>query len=440
MLEHILPGVAAIDIGRERLFVAVAEQPVRNFGTFTSDITQLGEYLKAHGVQRVAMEATGVYWIPVHDQLQAQGLEVTLFNGRQARNLPGRKSDVADCQWHAMLHGQGLLRPCFVPPEEIRQLRSYQRLREDHIGMAAMHIQHMHKALDLMNVCLHRVISQLHGVSGLRLVRAILAGERDPERLLQMCEAQIVKHKREAVLKSLEGDWQEHHLFALRQALAGYEFYQARIAECDQQLEALLVRLTKDREPCVPPPGTKVKVVRHNAPAIDDLHGKLLTLCGGADASQIGGLTSLSHLKLIAEIGTDLGRWRTKKQFTAWLGLAPGMHQSGKKRRQRVPSATTAAGQIFRECALSLAKSKHKALGSFYRRLKGRRGHAIAIKAVARKLAEYYYDVMTKGLAHVEVGLERYEAQYRQQAERYVRKLAGQLGLRLLSADGVVLN
>jgi transposase len=440
MLEQILPGVAAIDIGRERLYVAVAAQPVCNFGTFTSEIAQLGAYLKAQQVQRVAMEATGVYWIPVHDQLQAQGFEVTLFNGRQARNLPGRKSDVADCQWHAMLHGQGLLRPCFVPPQEIRQLRSYHRLREDHISLAASHIQHMQKALDLMNVCIHRVISQLHGVSGLRMVRAILAGERDPERLLQLCDAQIAKRKRAAVLASLEGDWQEHHLFALGQALAGYEFYQEQIAQCDQRLEALLTQLTQDREPCPPAPGTVVKPVRHNPPAIDDLHGKLLTLCGGADASQIGGLTPLSHLKLVAEIGTDLGRWRTKKQFTAWLGLAPRMHQSGKKRRQRVPSAKTTAGQIFRECALSLAKSKHLALGAFYRRLKGRRGHAIAIKAVARKLAEYYYDVMTKGLAHVEVGLQRYEEQYRQQSERYVRKLAGQLGLTLLSADGVVLN
>lgn len=212
MLEKIEPGVAAIDIGRERLFVAVAEQPVRNFGTFTRDLRQLGTYLLAQGVQRVAMEATGVYWIPVHDQLQAQGLAVTLFNGRQARNLPGRKSDVSDCQWHAMLHSHGLLKACFVPEPEIRQLRSYHRLREDHISLAAMHVQHMHKALDLMNIGIHRVISQLHGVSGLRMVRAIVAGERDPERLLGLCEASIAKSKQEAVLASLEGDWQAHHL------------------------------------------------------------------------------------------------------------------------------------------------------------------------------------------------------------------------------------
>lgn len=198
------------------------------------------------------------------------------------------------------------------------------------------------------------------------------------------------------------------------------------------------MHLTKDQEPCAPRPGAKLKQVRHHPPAIDDLHGQMLTLCGGRDASQIGGLTPLSHLKLVAEIGTDLSRWPTKKQFVRWLGLAPGHNQSGRQRR-RVTQPKTNAGQIFRECALGLAKSKNLALSSFYGRLKGRRGYAIAIKAVARKLAEYYYDVMTKGLEHVEVGLQRYEEQYRQQSQRHVCKLAARLGLQVLSAEGVLL-
>jgi transposase len=428
-LDKIEPGVAAIDIGRERLYVAVAEQPVKNFGTFTSELRVLAAYLQAHGVQQVAMEATGVYWIPVHDYLEQQGLKVTLFNGQQARNMPGRKSDVADCQWHAMLHSHGLLTPCFVPSLEIRQLRSYYRLRDDHISMAASHIQHMHKALDLMNIGFHRVISQLQGVSGLRVVEAILAGERDPQRLLELCDAQIIKRKREAVLLSLEGDWQEHHLFALGQALTLYKMYQEQIRACDQQIERLLQRLNQGRQPQSPKPGRTVKPVRHNAPAIEDLHGELVTLCEGRDPTQIGGLGQLSFLKLVGELGPNLDAWPTKKHFTRWLGLAPGKHTSGKQRRQRVWQPKTRAGQIFRESAMSVTKGHNLALNAFYRRLKARRGPAIAFKAVARKLAEYYYDVMTKGIEYVELGLQRYEQKYQQQSQAYVRKLAAKCGL-----------
>lgn len=447
-LHKILPGVAAIDIGRERLFVAVAEQPVCSFGTFTNEIRLLAQYLQEQGVQQVAMEATGVYWIPVHDQLEARGFAVTLFNGQHARHLPGRKSDVSDCQWHAMLHSYGLLQPCFVPPPEIRALRSYYRLRDDHIAMAASHLQHMQKALDLMNMRFHHVISRLQGVSGLRVIEAIVAGERDPERLLRLCDAQIIKRKREAVLASLEGDWQAHHLFALEQALRLYQTYQEQIRQCDQQIEGVLKELNQQlnqaREPGEPPPSQggpevkpeikpkvkpKVKPVRHNAPVIEDLHGQLVSLCAGRDPTQIGGLGQLSFLKLVGKLGPNLDPWPTKKQFTPWLGLAPGKHASGKKQRQRVWQPKTRAGQIFREAAMSVAKSKHLALGGFYRRIKARRGPAIAIKALARKLAEYYYDVMTKGIAYVEIGLQRYEEQYQQQRQSYVRKLATQCGL-----------
>ncbi|MCA1607792.1 MAG: IS110 family transposase, partial [Acidobacteria bacterium] len=336
------------------------------------------------------------------------GFEVTLFNGARAKNLPGRKSDVKDCQWHAMLHSHGLLAPCFVPPQHIRQLRSYYRLREDHISLASSHIQHMQKALDLMNVRLHNVISQLQGKSGLRVVEAILAGERDAETLSQLCDPQILKKKREQVIKSLEGNWQEHHLFALRQGLEGYKFYQRQVAACDREIERLLEELTEDQDPPEPRPGAVTKPPRHNAPQIEDLHGKLLMLCEGRDPSQISGIGQLSFLKLISEIGTDLGAWPTQKHFVSWLGLAPRQHNSGKMKRQRVWSANTRAGQILREAAQPLARSKHTALGAFYRRIRGRRGAAVAIKAVARKLACFYYDVMTKGMAHAEIGIQRY--------------------------------
>lgn len=430
MIDRILPGVAALDLGAEKLFCALADAPVKSFGTFSADLRVLGDYLKSHQIKRVAMEATGVYWIPVHDYLQGEGMEVTVFHGAHARNLPGRKSDVQDCQWHAMLHSFGLLSPCFIPPEEIRQLRSFYRLRDDHLSMAASHIQHMERALDLMNVRLHQVISQIHGVSGLRVIDAILAGERDPLKLASLCDVQIIKNKHDQVVKSLEGDWRPHHLFALRQALECYRFYHRQIADCDAQIATLLQTLNAGK---TPPPsdnasGHKTKKVRHNAPAIPKLHSELVMLSGGLDATVLPGISPLGFMKLLGELGSDLSKWKNAKAFTNWLGLSPGKHQSGNRSR-RVRRRHTVAGQIFREAVLSLAKSKYLALGAFYRRLKGRKSAAIAATATARKLAVLYYQLMTRGRQYVETGLEKYEAQYQEQSRRYVTKLAARLGL-----------
>jgi transposase len=430
MIETILPGVAAIDLGAERLFVGLAQQPVRSFGTCTRDLRELAAWLQQNQVQRVAMEATGVLWIRPHDYLQGEGFEVTLFHGAHARNLPGRKTDVQDCQWHGMLHSHGLLVACFIPSEEIRQLRCYYRLREDHLSIAAEHIQHLQRALDLMNVRLHVVISQIHGVSGLRVIRAILAGQRDPVVLGELCDAQILKKKRAEVIKSLQGHWQEHHLFALRQALESYEFCRRQMAACDQEIEALLQKVTKEKPPQSPEPGAKVKVVRHNAPQIDDLHRLLITLTGGRDATQLPGISPLGFMKLIGETGTDLSKWKTAKHFTSWLGLAPGNSQSG-KRRKRLARKKTVAGQLFREAVLSIAKSKHLALGAAYRRLRAKKGSPIAIPAIARKLAVLYYNLFTKGLDYVEEGVKRYEEKYRQQTLRYLEKTAKAFGFAL---------
>lgn len=429
-INRILPGYAAIDIGQESVFVAChgADQP-RAFGTFTAEFETLATYLQEHRIEKVAMEATGVYWIPLHDLLQARGFEVIMFNGAGARNMPGRKSDVADCQWHAMLHSHGLLVPGFVPPAEIRQLRGFYRLREDQIGLAAMHIQHMQKALDLMNVRLHTVISQIHGVSGLRVIRAILEGERDPVTLSALCDAQILKTKRAQVIQSLEGHWQEHHLFALRQGLEGYEFCLRQAAACDAQIETLLQRINQDQPP--QNPSGKTKPIRHNAPQIEGLHQHLLTMTQGRDATVLPGITPLGFLKLLGETGRDLSaHWRTEKHFTAWLGLAPNCHQSGKRRR-RVPRKKTVAGQIFREAVLSLAKSKYLALGAAYRRLKQRRGAPIAVTAIARKLAVLYYHLMTKGIHYVERGIAAYEERFRQQKINSLQKAARNLGFTL---------
>jgi hypothetical protein len=324
-----------------------------------------------------------------------------------------------------MLHSHGLLQSCFIPPAEIRELRTYYRLREGHLESSARCIQQMQKSLDLMNVRLHTVISQIQGVSGLRVIEAILSGERDAARLAGLCDAQILQRKRREVIASLEGTWDEHHLFGLRQALEGYRFFQAQMVACDREIDRLLQELNQGK-----PPGEKkgTSVSRHNAPQIVDLHGKLVTLCNGCDTTVLPGISPTTLLKLVSEVGTDLRAWPTEKHFTAWLGLAPTRHESG-KRRKRVKRRKTAAGQIFKEAVMGVASSKHQALGAFYRRIKGKKGPAVANTATARKIAELFYRAMTQGLEYVEEGVHRYDQRYREQSIRRVQKMAQQLGL-----------
>jgi transposase len=321
--------------------------------------------------------------------LEAAGISVTLVNGKQVKYLPGRKSDVADCQWLQQLHSFGLLRPCFIPDDITRTLRTYTRLRADHLSLASSHIQHMHKALTLMNIKVQNVISQLHGVSGMRIVTAIAAGERSPERLADLCEKSILKTKRDRVVASLKGNYKSEHIFALKQALCAYDFYQNQITECDKQIEALL----NDHTDSMPPPTnlTPPKPIRHNPPQIDDLHTKLMKMTGGNDPSRITGLTDKTLLELMAETGTNLQKhWMTVKHFSSWAALSPNMHQSGKTNKRRKIKKNSRAGQIFREAALSIAASKHSALSAFYKRMKAKKGFLHALKATARKIAVLY--------------------------------------------------
>lgn len=429
-MRVIHPSAAGIDIGADLIFIAVEEQPVVSFETFTDALQQARDYLLAHHVKTVAMEATGIYWLPLYEILEASGIEVFLVNGAHVKNVPGRKSDVLDCQWLQQLHSCGLLRKSFIPEAQIRQLRTYLRLRDDHIELGAMHVQHMHKALELMNIKLHRVISQIQGKSGLRIVEAILAGERDAKVLVGLCDGQILKHKRAEVIRSLAGTYQAEHLFALEQALAAWRFYQAQIQQCDQKIEVLLEEMTTALEE---PDGMQPpKPIRHNKPQISDLHTKLMKITGGRDASQLPGLTDLTLLKLLSEVGTDMSRWPTAKHFVSWLGLSPGVHQSGKRRRRRRSRRKSRAGQIFRESAQSLGGSKYLALGGFYRRLRAKRGPAIAIVATARKLAIMFYNVLRYGTAYVEEGLHRYEQRYKQQMIRSLERRAKALGLQVV--------
>jgi len=398
----------------------------------TSQLHALRDWLLSNAVRSVAMEATGVYWLPLYGVLEAAGLEVLMVNGRQTRNVPGRKTDMQDCQWGATLHSHGLLRAGFVPPEHIRRLQDYLRLRSEHVSSAASQVQHMQKALERMNVKLHDVISSLAGVSGLAVVRAILDGKRGPDQLLALCDISIQRNKAQRVKESLRGTWAEEHLFALRQALASWDHYQAQIAECDRQIEALLRNTDGNEDP--PDIAAQRKPRKYpgvNAPQIPKLRETLAHMCGGQDLTVLPAHTEYSVLQIVGEVGTDLTKWATEKHFTAWMGLAPGTHQSG-KRRGSVKRNRNRAGRMFCVMARSLARSKNIALGGFYRRMAARRGGLIANIALARKLAVLFWRVMVKGIDYVEQGLVHYENKVLETKQRALRRLAKQLGQQLV--------
>lgn len=424
---------AGIDVGSEQLHVAVCDGPVRIFETFTGGLHALRESLQQEGVQSVAMEATGVYWLPIYEVLEEAGIEVFVVNGAHVKSLPGRKSDMADCQWLAKLHSHGLLKSGFVPDEWIRRLRDYQRLRQDHVQMASTHIQHMQKALDRMNLKIHEVLSDLMGVSGTRLVGAILAGERDAERLLEHCDVQILRHKRDRMRAALQGHWKPEHLFALRQARQAWEFYQQQIAACDREIAATLQEIAELNPPNDPAaaPLLVTKRIHHNAPQITNLKCLLVRITGGHDLAALPAFTDYSILQLLAETGPTLSAWPTVKHFTAWSGLAPSSRQSGKRRR-REPRFRNRTGRLFCVMARSLARSNKIGLGGFYRRLRATRGPAVANVATARKLAVLYYNTLRHGLAFVEEGLEAYEQHYRAQSLRRLRASARKLGMVLM--------
>ena len=423
------PLAAFVDVGSEQMHVSIAGGPPEVFGTVTSELHRLRDWLRERGVKSVAMEATGVYWLPLYGLLEEAGFEVVMVNGKHTRNLPGRKTDMKDCQWGATLHAHGLLRAGFVPPAHIRRLQDYLRLRTDHLTSAAASVQHQQKALERMNVKLHDVISSLVGASGQKVIEAILADERDPDRLLALCDVQIQKKKAQRVKESLRGTWAEEHLFALRQAVEDWQHFQRQIAACDRQIEAVLRQISGPGES---PPGPREKTPAAkrpgvNAPQIEGLHGLLVKLCGDKDVTVLPAHTDYSLLQLLGEVGTDLTPWPTEKHFTAWLGLAPGSHQSG-KRKGSVGRKRNRAGRLFCVMGRSLARSKHIALGGYYRGMAGRRGGLVANIALARKLAEWFWRVMVKGVSYVEQGLAQYEAQVLETKRRALQRLAKQLG------------
>jgi len=429
------PKAGGIDLGTEQIFISIDGETVKSFGSFTPDIDAIKVYLLENEIPTVIMEATGVLWVPLYDALESAGIKVCLVNASHAKNVPAQKSDPADCRWLYKLHVYGLVRASFIPREAIRELRSYIRLREDHKGIAASHIQHIQKAFELINIKLRNVISDTMGVSGINIIEAILKGERDAEKLTNLCDRQILKHKKERVVKSLVGNYKREYVFMLQQAYEAWKFYQKQIANCDVQISELLKEMTLNLPELPGENIGKPKPSRHDKPNIDDLHSKLVNLNNGKDATCLPGFTDTTVLKLIAELGTDFSKWPTSKHFVSWLGLSPRKHQSGKMNKtRRTRKKNTKAGQIFKDSVMSKAESKYLALKGFYNRIKSKNGAKAANKATARKLAVLFYDYMTKGFQYVETGLKEYEKRFKEIMFKNLTKKAISFGYQLVEA------
>jgi transposase len=439
-LKVLNPTVAAIDIGSTMHMAAVNPEcdgvPVRSFGTFTCDLHRMADWFRSCGVTSVAMESTGVYWIPAFEVLEQHGFEVILVNARYAKNVPGRKTDVSDAGWLRQLHSYGLLRGSFRPSAEIATLRSYLRQRERLVEYAAAHIQHMQNALMEMNLQLHHVVSDITGATGMRIIRAIVEGERDPDVLASFrdvrCHSSI-----ETIRASLVGNDRDEHVFALTQSLELYDFYQAKMLECDRKLEATIAGLTARTDEALPPlPKARTKTKQVNAPSFDvrtALYGVL-----GVDLTQIHGLGPSLALKLIGECGSDLRAWPSAKHFTSWLCLAPGNKISGGKLlSSRTRRSSSRAAALLRLAATTIGRSE-TALGAFYRRLSSRIGKQKAVTATARKIAVLFYNTLRFGMIYRDPGAAAYDEKHRTRVLGNLQRRAKTLGYGLAPLPSAV--
>lgn len=434
-MPRVNPNAAGIDIGGASHYVAVPAdrdpQPVREFAAFTGDLYRLADWLKGCGIQTVAMESTGVYWIPVFQVLEERGFDVKLVDARQLKRVPGRKTDVADCQWLQQLHSFGLLAGAFRPDDQGCVLRSYMRQRAMLVSYAAQHVQHMQKALVQMNVQLQFVITDITGATGLRIIRAILAGERNPDRLAGLRDAGC-KHSAATIAKALRGDWRAEHLFALQQAVDLVEFYEAKIAACDVELQAHLQTFTDHSGGEPLPKGRPPRADRHdlrfNATA------ELFRLTG-VDLTLINGLGAHTVMTVLSETGLDMTKWPTSGHFGSWLGLAPNNRISGGKvlGRRTLPSANRAATAL-RLAAQSLHHS-NSALGAFLRRKAAQKGMPKAITATAYKLARIIYSMLTRGTVFVDQGQDYYERAYHDRVLKQLTRRAQDLGYCLVKQE-----
>jgi transposase len=436
LLERINPDVAGIDCGSAEHFVAVPvgrdPDPVQSFQTFTADLQRLADWLAACGVRSVAMEATGVYWIPLFDILEARGFEVIVTNARHVKNVAGRKSDVVDCEWLRELHSVGLLRGSFRPAEAITALRGYVRHRDTLVAEMSSTIQRMQKALVQMNVQLPRVITDITGTTGLAILHDIVDGRTNPQQLVLHRDPRCHASPEEFVA-ALTGNYRPEHVFALKQNLALFEYYQGMLAECDTAIERHLQTLAAQAEdPAAPLPPRRTKAQPRSKEPRFDIRGYLYRLTG-TDLSQIDGIGPYQALRLVSEIGTDMGRWPTEQHFTAWLTLAPQNKISGGRLlSSRTPASANRAAAMLRMVAMSLGRTQ-TALGAFYRRLAARIGKAKAITATARKVAILVYRMLKGDIQYKDPGPDAYDA--RQRLVRKLHKRAEALGFALVAIE-----
>lgn len=441
-LDYININAAGIDIGSKSHFVAIPEgrddETVREFSTFTNSLIELVNWLKKNRITTVAMESTGVYWIPVYDMLEEHGFEVLLVNARHIKNVPGRKTDVIDCQWIQQLHSYGLLRGSFRPKDKILQMRTFMRHRSTLIEYQSSHILHIQKALSLMNIQLKNAIRDITGATGMAIVRAIVAGERDPTVLAKNRDRNC-KNSEEVIRESLIGNYQEEHLFCLIQALELYDFYAIKIADCDQKLEKIMKEMEafSDKEDKISNTEEKASKKRGNLKTPSkkhgyafDMHQQLIKITG-IDLTAIPGLNVQTVAKIISEIGTDMSKWETSKHFAAWLGVCPGNKVSGGKRLsgKTAPSANRAAAAL--RTAANALRLTDTALGAFFRRLSSRLGAAKAVTAGAHKIAVILYNMLKNGLEYIESGAKYYEEAYKDRCLRNLKRKALEFGFAL---------
>ena len=437
--EHVHLNAAGIDVGAQHHYVAVpAErdaQPVQRFETFTADLHRLAAWLRRCGIETVAMESTGVFWIPLYQILDAQGFDVQLVNAAHVKNVPGRKSDVVDCQWLQQLHSFGLLRGSFRPDDQTCVLRSYLRQRQTLVEAAAREIQHMQKALTQMNIQLQHVLSDITGATGLAILRAIIAGERDPQVLAQLKDPRV-RSSSERIAKALEGDWRAEHLFALEQAVDLYDVFQQKIHACEQRIQQQLQSYRPKVDPTTTPapPSKKRRRGLGGTGASAETVRRAIYQATGVDLTAIDGIDAQTAQALIGEIGLSMETFPDEKHFAAWLRLAPRPQISGGKvLAKKSPKGVSRAGQILRIAANSAARSD-TALGAYCRRMRARLGPAKAIKATAHRLAKLVYRALKYGTAYVDIGAEAYEEQYRQRRLAYLQRTAQQFGLQLVNS------
>lgn len=431
-IQVINPSAAGIDIGSTFHYVAVpegrADNPVRRFKSFTRDLHDLAQWLKNCGIETIAMESTGIYWVQLFLILEQYGFKVFLVNAHHVKNVSGRKSDVSDCQWIQQLHSYGLLSPSFQPEELVRSLRGYMRHRKNLTQNYSVHVLHMQKAFEQMNVKLHNVIADITGKSGQLMIKAILKGERRAEELADLADEKI-KCSREDLIKSLEGNWQDEPLFELKQAFELYLFYKEKISECDAEIERAIQKFNPDVDTSNYKNAARKVYTKNRLNFNATLYLKDLA---GVDVTQIFGISEITALEIISEVGIDMSKWPTEKHFTSWLNLAPNNRISGGKilKSKRIKKINKAA-QAFKMAAFAVQRSDHW-LGSFYRRKKAQAGPLSATKATARKMATIFYKMVKSKIEFNPIPIDVYDADLQEKKLNYIRKQASKMGMILV--------